>query len=346
VLGDIPNANGDPHLVYYGSRVTPNQHAIARRFGIFDNAYVDAQVSANGHNWTDAAFANDYVERFWPPNYGGRRALYDFQQGNSPDVPHNGYLWDAAKRANITYRDYGEDVDEPDNSPVKMVLNTFPGLTGHFDPRYIGWDLSYMDTDRLAEWQREFDGFEAHGDLPKLEIVYLPNDHTAGTHPGMRTPSAYVAMNDWAVGRLVERVSHSKDWRSTATFVLEDDAQDGPDHVSDQRSTFYIASPYARGGVQHAQYSTAGFVHTIELLLGLQPLSIYDATARPLYDAFTTVPGNAAFYHALQPAVSMNELNTKTAYGAARSARMDFSRPDRADPRVLNDILAHAVRAQ
>lgn len=346
VLGDVSGADGDASLTIYGARVTPNQHALSKRFGIFDNAYVDAQVSANGHNWTDAAFANDYVERFWPPNYGGRRDLYDFQQGTSPDVPHNGYLWDAAKRANITYRDYGEDVDEADNSKLKRVLNTFPGLAGHFDPHYIGWDLSYMDTARYAEWDREFRHFVAGNDLPQLEIVYLPNDHTSGTALNMRTPQAYLAMNDWAVGRLVDTVSHSKYWKSTAIFVLEDDAQDGPDHVSDQRSTFYIASPYAKGGIQHRHYSTAAFVHTIEILLGVRPLSIYDQTAQPLYAAFTMHPSNAAPFDALKPEVSIDELNKKTAYGSAISAKMNFSRPDAVDPAVLNDILAHAAQTR
>ncbi len=342
VLGDIAQADGDPKLVMFGRANTPNQHALAQRFGIFDNAYVDAQVSANGHNWTDAAFANDYVERFWPPNYGGRRDLYDFQAGGAPDVPHGGYLWDAAKRAHLTYRDYGEDIDF--SPKLKLGLNTFPGLAGHFDLRYVGWDLSTSDDARLAEWSREFQAFTASRSLPQLEIVYLPNDHTSGTAPGKPTPQAYVAINDWAVGRLVQTVSRSPYWNSTAIFILEDDAQNGPDHVNDQRSTFYIASPYARGGVQHDHYSTASFVHTIELMLGLPPLSIYDATARPLYDAFSTSAVNASAFTAIRPGIDMHAVNSKAAYGSAISAKLDFSHPDRADPRVLNDILAHAVR--
>jgi YVTN family beta-propeller protein len=344
VLGDVPGADGDPKLAWFNATVTPNQHAAARRFGIFDNAYADAQVSANGHNWTDAGFANDYVERFWPVNYGGRRELYDFQTGGSPAVPHNGYLWDAAKRSGVTYRDYGEDVDEAPNAPIRMSINSLPGLTGHFDPRYIGWDLKYSDLDRFAEWQREFHEFVANGKLPQLEIVYLPNDHTAGTAPGAFTPEAYVATNDWAVGRLIQEVSHSPYWKSTAIFVLEDDAQNGPDHVSAQRSTFYVASPYAMKGVHHAHYSTVSVVHTIELLLGLPPLSIYDATARPMYDAFGIKAVNSAAFTAVKPSVDMTARNTKAAYGAALSAKLDFSKPDEVDPRVLNDILAHAVR--
>ncbi len=341
VLGDIAQADGDAKLAMFGQRVTPNQHALAARFGVFDNSYVNAQVSADGHNWTDAAFANDYVERFWPPNYGGRRDLYDFQAGGAPDVPHGGYLWDAAKRARVSYRDYGEDIDF--SSRLKIGINTFPGLSGHFDPRYVGWDLHTSDDTRLAEWTREFNAFVAFRSLPQLEIVYLPNDHTAGTSPGMLTPQAYVATNDWAVGRLVQAVSRSPYWSSTAIFILEDDAQNGPDHVSDQRSTFYVASPYARAGVQHAHYSTASFVHTIELILGMQPLSTYDAAARPLYDAFSAQPANARPFTALKPEIDVHAVNARTAYGSAISARLDFRYPDRVDPRVLNDILAHAV---
>lgn len=343
VLGDVRGANGDPKLVEFGERITPNQHALARRFGIFDNAYTDAQVSADGHNWTDAAFANDFVERFWPVNYGGRQDTYEFQDGTAPDVPHNGYLWDAARRAHVSFRDYGEDINFPGHGVVKAT-NTFPGLRGHFDPRYVGWDLNYSDLSRYLEWKREFTAFERNGDLPQLEIVYLPNDHTSGTRPGSLTPQAYVATNDNAVGKLVDTVSHSKDWKSTAIFILEDDAQNGPDHVSDQRSTFYIASPYARGGIHHEHYSTVSFVRTIELLLGIAPLSIYDETAQPLYAAFAMRPANAAPFTAVAPHYPLNRRNTKTAYGAAISAKLDFSHPDAVNPAVLNDIIAHAVR--
>jgi YVTN family beta-propeller protein len=345
VLGDVASANGDAKLAWFGKTVTPNQHAIAERFGVFDNAYANSQVSADGHNWTDAAFANDYVERFWPPTYGDRRNdIYDLQTAAAPDVPHNGYLWDAAKRAHITYRDYGEGVDEAPHSPIRMSINSFPGLAGHFDPRYIGWDLKYSDLDRFAEWQREFRSFVKNGDLPQLEIVYLPNDHTAGTKHGELTPQAYVAINDFAVGKLVDEVSHSRYWKSTAIFVVEDDAQNGPDHVSDQRSTFYVASAYAPGGVHHTHYSTVSVVRTIELLLGLPALSIYDATAAPMYDAFGTSAANAAAYTVIKPRINTAARNGKAAYGSAISARLDFSKPDAVDPQVMNDILAHAAR--
>jgi hypothetical protein len=344
VLGDISGANGDPNLVTFGAAVTPNQHALARRFGVFDNAYANAQVSPDGHSWTDAGLANDYVERFWPQSVAHRRELYDLENSTAPIVPHNGYLWDAAKRAHLTYRDYGEHLFVPLSGPIKIPLNTSPGLAGHFDEHYVGWDPPYSDNDRYAEWLREFKAFANAGNLPQLEIVYLPDDHTFGTKPGSRTPYACVETNDWAVGRLVDEVSHSRYWKSTAIFVLEDDAQNGPDHVSDQRSTFYVASPYAAGGVHHAHYSTVSVLHTIELLLGLRPLSIYDESARPMYDAFATHVANAAPFNAVRPRGDLNGMNTRAAYGAAASAKLDFAHPDSADERVMNDVLAHLRR--
>jgi len=338
VLGDIRRADGDPQLAWFGERVTPNQHAIARRFGILDNAYTDAQVSADGHNWTDAAFANDYVERFWPPNYGGRRHLYDFQNGVSPVVPQGGYLWDDARRAGISFRDYGEDTGVPRSTSPTYLAGNMPGLRGRFDRHYEGWNLRYSDLLREAEWSREFRAFVTHRDLPQLEIVYLPNDHTSAAKAGALTPKAYVAQNDLAVGRLVDTVSHSPYWKSTAIFIVEDDAQNGPDHISDQRSTFYIASPYARGGVVTQRYDTASVLRSIELILGLPPLSIYDATARPLDAAFTAKPNFAAF-SALAPLTDLHARNPAHGLGSRRSAAMNFAVPDAVNPTVANEVL-------
>lgn len=341
VLGDIKSANGDPSLVNFGQDVTPNQHALALRFGLMDNAFADAQVSADGHNWTDAATVSDYVQRTWPVNYGNRREGFDSQNGIGAPVPHSGFLWDDAKRAGITYRDYGEDMSLSAGPPISTTDH--PALQGHYDPAYVGWNLKYSDQDRFNEWRREFDRFVAQRNLPQLEFVYFPNDHTAGTQANMPTPEAFVATNDWVVGQLVDAVSHSPYWKSTAIFILEDDAQNGPDHVSDQRSTFYIASPYARGGVDHAHYSTVSFVRTIELLLGLAPLSVADTTTQPLYNLFALKPVNAAPYNAIKPGIDMTAVNTRAAYGSAISAHLNFSKPDSADPRVLNDILKHAA---
>jgi YVTN family beta-propeller protein len=341
VLGDVPGADGDPKLVWFGAAVTPNEHAFVTRFGIFDRTFTDAQVSANGHNWSTAAFANDYLERFWPPNYGGRRKLYDFEDGAQASAPGTGYLWDDADRHGVSLRDYGEFVTDPSN-PDGVYTTHMPGLVGKIDARFPGFNLKYNDEARVDEWQREFATYEQNGDLPALEIVRLPNDHTSGTAPGALTPQAYVAQNDHAFGRIVERVSHSRYWASTAIFAIEDDSQNGPDHVDDQRTTFYLISPYAAPGVHHAHYTTSSVVRTIELFLGLPAMSIYDAVAPPMYDAFAVQP-DLRPYRAIAPQIDDTAKNLRTAYGAAASARMDFRDADAADPRELNDILAHVA---
>jgi putative chromate ion transporter len=339
VLGDIPGADGDPKLAWFGEKVTPNDHAIVRRFGIFDDTYTDAQVSANGHNWSTAAFANDYVERFWPPNYGGRRPLYDFE-GDEPTRPGTGYLWDDADAHGVSLRDYGEFVTEL--AAIGPETTQMPGLQGRIDPHYIGWDLDYSDEQRVDEWQREFKGFVANRDLPGLEIVRLPNDHTYATTPGKLTPQAYAAQNDHALGRIVDTVSHSPYWASTAIFAIEDDSQNGPDHVDDQRTTFYLASAYAKPGVHHQHYSTTSVIRTIELLLGLPPMNIYDAMAPPMYDAFALAP-DLRPYDVLPERIDVNAVNAKTAYGAQISRRLDFRHADANDPAILNQILAHSA---
>lgn len=337
VLSDLPGGDGDRKLLMFGAQITPNQHALARRFGLFDRAFANAQVSADGHNWTDGAFANDYLERFWPVVYGNRRQLYDFEGTADASVPRNGFLWDAAARAHISYRNYGEFVTNPSSTGSEVTVQQ-AHLLGHTSTTFPGFDMAFSDLQRYAIWLRGFREYEAAGNLPALEIIRLPNDHTSGTKPGMLTPEAYVAQNDYAVGRIVDAVSHSRFWRSTAIFSVEDDAQNGPDHVDDQRTTYYIASPYARGGDDHSRYSTASVVRTIELILGLRPLSIYDAHAQPMYRAFTIKP-NFAPFKVQRPLIDITAVNKKTAYGAARSAQMNFRDADANDPAALNEIL-------
>ncbi|HTX58411.1 MAG TPA: hypothetical protein VMH02_01955 [Verrucomicrobiae bacterium] len=364
VLGDLPNADGDPKLTFFGAAITPNEHAIAKRFGIFDMTFADAQVSASGHNWSMAAFANDYLERFWPPNYGGRRKIFDFWDGAVASTPRNGYLWDDAGAHGITLRDYGEFCTNPPSQypmqslmgftvsanlgahplPSKAVTTQMAGLKGKIDPHYPAFDLQISDELRADEWLREFKGYVQSGSLPQLEIVWLPNDHTELTLPGALTPQAYVALNDHAFGRIVDAVSHSPFWKSTAIFAIEDDAQFGPDHIGDQRTTFYLASPYAAPGVHHARYSTSSVVRSIEMLLGLPPMSIYDTVAPPLYDAFTLKP-NFASYEALPERVDVRARNPVNAPGAATSERLDFADPDAIDPSIARAILTSAARA-
>jgi DNA-binding beta-propeller fold protein YncE len=339
ILGDMSEGNGDPKLVYFGARVTPNQHALAQRFGLFDNFYASGEVSDPGHNWADGAFVNDYAERMWPPAYGDRNDNDQVLTGVGASVPSHGYMWDAARRAGVTFRDYGEMALMPaiDGHPA----STAPSLGDRYDPHYVGWNLDYSDLDRYKEWKREFDRFVATDSVPQLEYMWLPNDHTAGTRPGKLTPAAYIASNDHAVGLIVSAISHSKIWPSSAIFITEDDAQDGADHVSDQRTTLYIASPYASGGLVHEHYSTVSVLRTMELLLGMQPLSNYDATALPLYAAFKSTP-NLAPYDAISPKIDLTTRNSKVAYRAALAERLDFSRPDAVPPGILTDMLQHA----
>ncbi len=343
VLGDLTQADGDAKLVMFGRAITPNQHAIVERFGIFDRFFCDAEISADGHNWSTAAIANDYLEKTWPPNYDNRRAFYDFEDGAEASTPHAGYLWDDALRSHVSFRDYGEFVtagadDDGGKGDQPPVASTQRAIQGHLDTHFAAFDLHVREETRYREWKREFDAFEASHTLPQLEIVRFGRDHTAGTRAGEATPQAMVADNDRAVGLLVDTVSHSADWASTVIFVLEDDAQNGQDHVDEQRSTFYLASAYAKGGVQHEKYTTAGVLRTIEIMLGMKPMTPYDAGARPLTDAFADTP-NLTPFDALPAQTDLDAVNAKTAYRAADSARLDFARADAVDPATLNDIL-------
>jgi len=339
ILGDVAAGNGDAKLALFGRAVTPNQHAISERFGLFDNAYTNGEVSDAGHDWADAAFANDYVERVWPPAYAGRADGDDTGLGFGAATPQGGYLWDAAARAHVSFRDYGEMVDQGGRFDASQTV-TAPTLGDRYDPRYVGWNLDYSDYDRYREWKREFDAFVKRGDLPQFEYLWLPNDHTYGSRAGKLTPAAYIAENDYAVGKIVEAISHSPVWKSSAIFITEDDAQDGADHVSDQRTTLYVVSPYARGGVRHEHYTTMSVLRTIELMLGMKPLSTYDAMALPLYAAFSSTP-ELRPYVAVHPQIDLTARNSRTAYGARLSSTLDFSHPDAIRPGVLRDIIAH-----
>jgi YVTN family beta-propeller protein len=339
ILGDMREGNGDAALAWFGAKVTPNEHAVAARFGLYDNAYASGEVSASGHMWADAAFANDYIERFWPPLYGGRRAVDDLSSGDGPRVPGAGYLWESARRAHVSFRDYGELVD-PGKAPGRPWVADVASLRGAIDPHYAGWDLDYSDLDRAREWRREFESYVRSGTLPQFEFIWLPGDHTYGSKAGKLTPTSYIAANDYALGQMVDTLTHSKAWATSVMFVTEDDAQDGPDHVSDQRTTLFVVSPYARGGLRHEHYATVSVLRTIEIMLGMRPLSTYDAMAVPMFSAFKPAR-DLRPYDAIGPEVSLTRRNARTAYGAAVSARLDFSKPDAAPDAVLGEILAH-----
>ena len=357
VLGDLDRGNGDPTLTLFGEAIAPNAHALAREFGVIDNFYVDAEVSYDGHEFSMAAYTTDVVQKFWPANYarrgtpflgegqGGKRNKY-----GDLAAPANGYLWDACIRRNVSVRSYGEFANWSDGrredrlaGKVKAVA-AVPGLEGRINPDYAPWELEIPDNRRVDVWLKEFNAQDGRGDVPALSILRLGGDHTLGTRAGRPTPRAMVAENDLALGRVVEAISKSRVWKDSAIFVVEDDAQNGPDHVDAHRSIAIVISPFSRRRVvDSTMYTTSGVLRTIELILGLPPMSQYDAAATPMYNAFQTTPVATPFVH-IAPRVPIDEKNLPTAWGADASLRMDFSEPDRAPERELTEIIWKSMR--
>ena len=360
VLGDLEKGNGDSNLALFGEDVTPNAHALAREFVLLDNFYVDAEVSYDGHSFSTAAYATDFTEKVWPMNYARREGKYLSEGGGEQRNPYGnvtapaqGYIWDACRRAGVSVRSYGEFAqryreerthDTGRDTGQGAVKASVPGLDGLVHPTYPPWDLSIPDNRRVDVWLEELRKFEAEGGLPRLSIIRLGNDHTSGTSPGYPTPRAMVAENDQALGRLVEAISRSRYWKESAIFVLEDDAQNGPDHVDAHRSVAFAISPYARrGAVDSTLYTTSGMLRTIELLLGLPPMSQYDAVATPMYGAFQPTPVLTP-YTRREARVPLDEKNAPDAPGAEASMAMDMSEADRAPDLALNEIIWKAVR--
>ncbi|WP_414661134.1 bifunctional YncE family protein/alkaline phosphatase family protein [Horticoccus sp. 23ND18S-11] len=346
VFGDLPEGNGDPRLCLFPERITPNAHALAREFVLLDNFYADGEVSADGHEWTMGAQATDFVEKIWPLSYGhNARKKYDYPaEGHYPVAfPANGYLWNRAAEAGVSYRSYGEFCDTPKKGPI-LAEPSLPILVGHIDPYYKAWDLDYSDVKRAERFIAELRRFETEGGMPRLQVLRLGNDHTSGAKAGSWTPTAMVAENDRALGLLVEAVSRSKFWADTAIFVLEDDAQNGPDHVDAHRMPALAISAWTkRRSVDSTLYSTTSMLRTMELILGLQPMSQFDAAAMPLWASFTDRQDLTPF--TARPAqVDTDERNQKLAWGGRESEKMDFSAPDRADDIKLNEIVWRSVR--
>ena len=346
VFGGLKEGNGDASLELFGADVTPNQRALALEFGLFDNFYADAEVSADGHNWTMGAIATDYVQKNWPANYSPRGRAYDFEAGSTAPAPTGGYLFDYAQRAKLDYRSYGEFNDFASSPPNVKAAAFAPALEGRISPIFPGYDMSISDQVRFEAWKKEFDEYAKNGQLPQLSVVRLPRDHTNGTRVGSPIPAAYVADNDLALGKLVEAVSNSVYWKDTAIFVLEDDAQNGADHVDAHRMPVLAISAYSKRNVRdHTFYSTSSMLRSIELILGLSPMTQFDAAATPMVAAFQDAP-NLAPYKAITPKQALDTPNTALAYGAAVSQGLDFSRADRANEAVLNDIIWHAVKGE
>ena len=231
VLGDMLEGNGDSTLTLFGEKITPNHHALAREFLLLDNFYVDAEVSYDGHSWSTAAYATDHTEKMWPAGYSGRGIMRRDDPGLYP--PESGFIWDLCAQAGLSYRSYGEMIVEKDGK----IEGRFPGLVGHVHPTYKRKrSVEYTDLERADDWIKEFRQFEREGRVPRFQVISLPDDHTSGTRPGHYTPFVQVARNDLGLGRIVEAASRSSLWPRMAIFVLEDDAQNGPDHVDAHRS--------------------------------------------------------------------------------------------------------------
>jgi YVTN family beta-propeller protein len=352
VLGDLARADGDTSLVYFGRDVTPNAHAIADRFGAFDRFFVNAEVSADGHNWTMAAYASDYVEKTVQPNYSGRGRSYDYEGSNrgvvaTDDVnePASGYLWTAAARAGVSMRNYGEFVaparDKDDGA--NRFVGTKPQLIGTTNPDYPGFNLDIQDQKRADIWLAELSDYVRKGVMPALEIVRLPNDHTSGGSAGKPTPRAAVADNDLALGRMIAALSRTPFWKSTVVFVLEDDAQNGPDHVDSHRSPLLVISAYNRPGAYHRFTNTTDVIRTIEGILKLESLSHFDYFGRPLTDVWAPEPDLHPF-DVLTPGVSLDERNAAATRGARESRRLRLDREDESDDDDFSRILWGVVK--
>jgi YVTN family beta-propeller protein len=336
VLGDMKEGNGDTSLVLFGERVTPNQHAIAREFVLLDNFFVNGEVSADGHNWSLGGYATDYLEKNWPTNYSDRGGSYDSEGTREIANNKDGFIWDFCKRYGVTYRTYGEFAD--DYKP------NIPVLIDHFCPFYTSWDQRVRDTVRFYQWKRDFDSLLAAGKLPQLNTLRFINDHTEGLSVGRPTPFAHAADNDLAVGMFVDYLSHTKIWNESVVFIVEDDAQNGPDHVDAHRSTAYVAGGFVKEGfVDHTPYTTTSILRTIELILGLPPMSQYDASATPMWRCFDASATHKPF-SARPLTVDLNDKNTVVSQYSMLSEKFDFSKEDRAPDDLFNVVIWKAVK--
>jgi YVTN family beta-propeller protein len=376
VLGDVANGNGDPDLCIFGGRVTPNQHRLVRDFALLDNTYCCGVLSADGHSWADSGIATDYLEREfagWPRSYpsGGfgedgadalsyspagfiwndarahGKTVCDFGEFTT-DAKH----WKSSGSTNVTFLDAWRDFNGGSNAIVYSCQPDIEALRPFIMTNTIGWDLDVPDVWRAAQFIKSLKQFEAADNLPNLVIDWLPNDHTSATKAGCPTPAAMVADNDLAMGRIVEAVSHSKFWTNTCIFAVEDDPQDGWDHVSGYRTTAYVASAYTRrGAVVHTQYNQTSLLRTMELMLGLPPMNQMDAIATPMFDCFTGTPDYTPF-DAVTNNVPLDEMNpppkkiqdAQLRKDAMVSAKLPLDKEDQCPEDVFNRILWRAMK--
>ena len=376
VLGDISEGNGDPSLCIFGSQITPNQHKMVRQFVLLDNIYCSGILSADGHQWSDTAFATDYMEKSFA---GFPRSYPDGMEDNNVDAlayAPSGFIWDNALAHGKSLRVYGEfaitetawTVPGKTGSPQFLdyyhdfvdqthliKIGSRPGIESlrpYLNMQTVGWDMDIPDVFRAAQFIKELREYEHSGKFPNLIIICLPDDHTSGTRAGSPTPAAQVADNDLAFGQIVEAISHSPFWAKTCIFAIEDDPQNGWDHVSGYRTTAYVISPYTkRHTVVSTQYNQTSVLRTIELMLGLPPMNQIDATATPMADCFADTP-DLTPYVTVPTNVPLDQMNPdpkKVSSATLRkdaivSARLDLREVDRCPEDVLNRILWHAMK--
>ena len=336
VLSDVKGGNGDTTLLLFGRKYTPNQHAIAEKFVLLDNFYVDSEVSADGHQWSMGAYATDYMEKSWPTSYGGKGGGIYGEPEKNVVLNKSGYIWDLCNRYGVTFRTYGEFVT---NGKA-----TIPVLDKHFHPTFPSYSLAIMDTTRLRIWKTEFETMVKENRVPQFNTLRLGNDHTEGLRIGRPTPYAHVADNDYAVGLLIETLSKSPIWNETAVFILEDDAQNGADHVDAHRSTAYVAGGFVkRNYVDHTAYSTSSMLRTMELILGLSPMSQYDAAAMPMWRSFDSVAKPSDF-KAITPNVDLRTKNVVRNEWQRRSELFNFEKEDTNNDVAFNLVLWHGLK--
>lgn len=338
VFGDVPQGDGDPSLQFFPASASPNHRALAQQFGLFDRFFVNAEVSSQGHPWSTSAYVTDFTEKTVHSTYSDRR------EGEAPDdevsEPSTGYLWDLAMRGKRSLRIYGEYASlSKDN---KTYVSDKKAAAPFTSPIYPSYNLSIQDQARADAWLQEFNGYIKQGKMPALEILHLPSDHTSGARAGMPTPAAYFADNDLALGRLIEALSASRFWKDTVVFVLEDDAQAGPDHVDSHRSVLLVISAYNKAQVNHRFVNTTDVLATIEHILGLGSLSQFDHFGHPLSEIFSET-ANLEPYKAIVPEQSLDEKNPDNK-NARASELLKLDKEDQSDDALFNQILWAAIK--
>ncbi len=342
VLGDDPRGNGDPTLTQFAQEVTPNQHQLVRQFPLVDNFYDSGQLSADGHQWVVQGDSPDYLEKA----FGGFTRSYPSQAGDALAYLPSGFIWENALRHGKTVRDYGEYA----SSLGKGLTSTdVPSLQPLVNPAYPGFDPSIPDVARMEVFLNDLRSWTSSGKMPNLTLMTLPQDHTVAYLPRYPSVDTMVADNDVALGQLVEAVSKSPFWKSTAILVEEDDSQNGLDHVDAHRSIFYAISPWAKHGgyVDHSYYTQVDELRTIEQILGLPPMNQMDSAATPMRSLFADHADLSGYTQLLPTVVPGVNPPTSALTGAARawsiaSTTMDFTHPDGIDERLLNHAIWYA----